>query len=183
MLDPIPTIEPCFHRLAEWVTSEKTSARHQVVCTWTVLAQERSYEARVTKAAADPCQLVGESGGQQGLRFLRQALPDILAKRTDFLSPRMVSIIADLASAWRQLDERIEPVTDEIETLAKSDSSCFPRAAVGSKRIAHRRIDRLRESHNHVEFGIAHALESNPPRARACCVSHGYLGCRICRFR
>jgi transposase len=36
----------------------------------------------------------------------------------------MVRIIADLASDWRQLDERIEPVTDEIETLAKSDSSC-----------------------------------------------------------
>ena len=61
---------------------------------------------------------------RQGLRFLRQALPDILAKRTDVLSPRMVRIIADLASDWRQLDERIEPVTDEIETLAKSDSSC-----------------------------------------------------------
>ena len=61
---------------------------------------------------------------RQGLRFLRQALPDILAKRTDVLSPRMVRIIADLASDWRQLDERIEPVTDEIETLAKSDSTC-----------------------------------------------------------
>ena len=41
---------------------------------------------------------------RQGLRFLRQALPDILAKRTDVLSPRMVRIIADLASDWRQLD-------------------------------------------------------------------------------
>src|ERR1700757_1970072 len=61
---------------------------------------------------------------RQGLRFLRQALPDILAKRTDVLSPRMVRIVADLASDWRQLDERIEPVTDEIEALAKSDSSC-----------------------------------------------------------
>jgi transposase len=61
---------------------------------------------------------------RQGLRFLRQALPDILAKRTDVLSPRMVRIVADLASDWRQLDERIEPVTDEIETLAKSDGSC-----------------------------------------------------------
>jgi len=57
---------------------------------------------------------------RQGLRFLRQLLPDILAKRTDVLSPRMVRIVADLASDWRQLDERIEPVTDEIETLAKS---------------------------------------------------------------
>ena len=45
--------------------------------------------------------------------------PDILAKRTDVLSPRMVRIVADLASDWRQLDERIELVTDEIETLAK----------------------------------------------------------------
>jgi transposase len=61
---------------------------------------------------------------RQGQRFLRQLLPDILAKRTDVLSPRMVRIISDLASDWRQLDERIEPVTDEIETLAKSDDSC-----------------------------------------------------------
>jgi transposase len=61
---------------------------------------------------------------RQGLRFLRHALPDILAKRTDVLSPRMVRIVADLASDWRRLDERIEPVTDEIETLAKSDNSC-----------------------------------------------------------
>ena len=61
---------------------------------------------------------------RQGLRFLRQALPDILAKRTDVLSPRMVRVVADLASDWRQLDERIEPVTDEIETLAKSDDCC-----------------------------------------------------------
>ena len=61
---------------------------------------------------------------RQGLRFLRQTLPDILAKRTDVLSPRMVRIVADLASDWWQLDERIEAVTDEIKTLAKSDDSC-----------------------------------------------------------
>jgi len=61
---------------------------------------------------------------RQGLRFLRQALPDILAKRTDVLSPRMARIVADLASDWRQLDERIEAVTDEIKTLAKSDDNC-----------------------------------------------------------
>ena len=36
----------------------------------------------------------------------------------------MIRIVADLASDWRQLDERIEAVTDEIETLAKSDDSC-----------------------------------------------------------
>jgi transposase len=61
---------------------------------------------------------------RQGLRFLRQQLPDILAKRTDVLSPRMARIVADLASDWRRLDERIETVTNEIGTLAKSDDSC-----------------------------------------------------------
>ena len=61
---------------------------------------------------------------RQGLRFLRQQLPDILAKRTDVLSPRMVRIVIDLASHWRELDKRIENVTDEIETLAKSDDNC-----------------------------------------------------------
>jgi len=34
---------------------------------------------------------------RQGLRFLRQALPDILANRTDLLTPRMVNMIKDLA--------------------------------------------------------------------------------------
>jgi hypothetical protein len=58
------------------------------------------------------------------LRFLRHLLPDILAKRTDVLSPRMARIVSDLAGDWRQLDERIEAVTDEIETRAKSDDSC-----------------------------------------------------------
>ena len=61
---------------------------------------------------------------RQGLRFLRQLLPDILAKRTDVLSPRMARIVSDLAGDWRQLDDRIETVTDEIETLAKNDDSC-----------------------------------------------------------
>jgi len=61
---------------------------------------------------------------RQGLRFLRQLLPDILAKRTDVLSPRMVRIVSDLAGDWRQLDDRIETVTDEIETLAKADYNC-----------------------------------------------------------
>jgi transposase len=61
---------------------------------------------------------------RQGPRFLRHLLPDILAKRTDVLSPRMVRIVSDLVGDWRQLDERIETVTDEIETLAKADDSC-----------------------------------------------------------
>jgi transposase len=61
---------------------------------------------------------------RQGLRFLRQQLPEILAKRTDVLSPRMIRIVADLSGDWRRLDERIEHVTEEIEVLAHSTETC-----------------------------------------------------------
>ena len=40
---------------------------------------------------------------RQGLRFLRQQLPDILARRIDVLSPRMSRIIEDLGGDWRRL--------------------------------------------------------------------------------
>ena len=42
---------------------------------------------------------------RQGLRFLRAQLPEVLAKRTDILSDRMVRVIEDLAADWRRLDE------------------------------------------------------------------------------
>jgi transposase len=45
---------------------------------------------------------------RQGHRFLRHLLPDILAKRTDVLSPRMVRLVSDLVGDWLQLDERID---------------------------------------------------------------------------
>jgi transposase len=46
---------------------------------------------------------------RQGLRFLHQQLPEIVAKRIDVLSPRMIRIVEDLsdpvaayrAAAWR----------------------------------------------------------------------------------
>jgi transposase len=60
---------------------------------------------------------------RQGLRFLRQQLPEILAKRIDVLSPRMIRIIEDLSGDWR-LDERIQQVTEEIEVLAHGSESC-----------------------------------------------------------
>ena len=61
---------------------------------------------------------------RQGLRFLRQQLPDILAKRGDVLSPRMIRIIEDLSGDWRRLDERIQHITEEIDVLANSSESC-----------------------------------------------------------
>lgn len=61
---------------------------------------------------------------RQGIRFLRQQLPEILAKRIDVLSPRMSRIIEELSSDWRRLDERIDHVTEEIEVLARGSESC-----------------------------------------------------------
>ena len=61
---------------------------------------------------------------RQGQRFLRAALPDILSRETDLLSPRMIRMIADLKGDWRHLDERLEDVTDEIEALAMADEAC-----------------------------------------------------------
>jgi len=55
---------------------------------------------------------------RQRHRFLRQQLPEILARRIDVSSPRMIGIIEDLSGDWRRLDERIERVTEEIEQLA-----------------------------------------------------------------
>ena len=61
---------------------------------------------------------------RQGHHFLRKQLPQLLATRTDVLSPRMIRIIEDLMADWNYLDERIERVTDEIEALAGADEGC-----------------------------------------------------------
>ena len=63
---------------------------------------------------------------RQGLRFLRQQLPQIMATRTDVLSPRMVRIIGELITDWEYLDERIERVTDEVEALARTHPAALP---------------------------------------------------------
>ena len=60
----------------------------------------------------------------QGLHRLRAALPGILATRTDVLSPRLQHVIVDLVADWRRLDERIDAVSLEIETLANQDAGC-----------------------------------------------------------
>src|SRR4029450_3499325 len=57
----------------------------------------------------------------QGPAGLRQALPSILAQRTDQLSPLLLRLLEDLVDDWRHLDARIGDVTTQIETLAKQD--------------------------------------------------------------
>jgi transposase len=61
---------------------------------------------------------------RQGLRFLRTELPDILAQRSDVLSPRMVHLIEDLAGDWRRLDERIEGLSTDITNVVAQDPAC-----------------------------------------------------------
>jgi transposase len=61
---------------------------------------------------------------RQGQRFLRAELPRILATPPEVLSPRMVRIIEGLAGDWRRLDERVEGLSSEIDTIARQDSSC-----------------------------------------------------------
>jgi transposase len=61
---------------------------------------------------------------RQGPSALRHALPDIVAKRTDVLSPRMVRLTEGLMDDWRRLDTRIDEVTTEIETVVKQDADC-----------------------------------------------------------
>src|SRR6202163_614177 len=61
---------------------------------------------------------------RQGLRFLRAELPRILTTPPDVLSPRMVRIVEDLAGDWRQLDERVERLSNEIEAIARQDAGC-----------------------------------------------------------
>ena len=58
---------------------------------------------------------------RQGVVPLRKALPDILNSNTDILSPRIVSLIADLMQDWRRLDERIELCRPRSKALARQD--------------------------------------------------------------
>ena len=61
---------------------------------------------------------------RQGPAGLREALPTILAQRTDVLSPRMRHLIEDLAGDWRRLDDRIDALTRDITVLARQDAGC-----------------------------------------------------------
>jgi transposase len=61
---------------------------------------------------------------RQGATALRSALPDLLATRSDVLSPRVLRLIEDLMADWRRLDARVESTTAEIEALVDQDEHC-----------------------------------------------------------
>ncbi len=61
---------------------------------------------------------------RQGARFLQAALPDILGRHAELLSARMVQVIGELSGDLHHLNQRLDAVTAEIETLAKADDAC-----------------------------------------------------------
>ena len=60
----------------------------------------------------------------QRRRNLELALPRILADEVLQLSPRLRLLLAELREEWRELDGRIEALTQEIERAAKADPAC-----------------------------------------------------------
>ena len=54
-------------------------------------------------------------------RALETALPNIMANASIPISTRMRTLIGDMIDEWRQLDERIDQITGEIELLAKAE--------------------------------------------------------------
>jgi transposase len=61
---------------------------------------------------------------RQGPRPLRKVLPEVLSSPPEALSPRILRLIAELDQDWRRLDERIEVVSAEIESLSQNDAAC-----------------------------------------------------------
>jgi transposase len=61
---------------------------------------------------------------RQGQRFLRAALPSILAAPPEILSAHIVRLIEDFAADWQRLDERIDELSSEIKAAATEDSGC-----------------------------------------------------------
>jgi transposase len=98
---------------------------------------------------------------RQRLHWRRHALPDILAQRTDVLSPRMIRILADLARDLRHLDERIDAVTGEIEALCKNSEACRHLVTIPG-------IGPIISSAMVAAIGNGHSIHAGP---RFCCLA------------
>jgi transposase len=59
-----------------------------------------------------------------GSRALRNSLMAILENRRDEISQRMRSLIVGLYEDWIGLDERIEAIAGEIETIGEKEAHC-----------------------------------------------------------
>src|SRR5262249_33881021 len=61
---------------------------------------------------------------RQGPGPLRKVLPEILSSPPEALSPRLVRLIAELDEDWRRLDERLQALSAEIESLSENYPAC-----------------------------------------------------------
>jgi transposase len=61
---------------------------------------------------------------RQGPRPLRGVLPEVLSSPPEALSPRLLRLIAELDEDWRRLDERLQALSAEIESLSDNDAAC-----------------------------------------------------------
>lgn len=59
-----------------------------------------------------------------GAHALRKSLLPILETRAEEISPRMHDLIIGLYEDWLWLDERVETLTAEIESISKSEANC-----------------------------------------------------------
>jgi transposase len=55
---------------------------------------------------------------------LKQAMPEILENADANLTPRMRNLISPLWSEWKDLDQQIVAMNDEVEQIASSDPAC-----------------------------------------------------------
>ena len=61
---------------------------------------------------------------RQGPRPLRKVLPEILGSPPQALSPRILRLITDLDEDWRRLDDHIEVLSAETQSLSENDPAC-----------------------------------------------------------
>ena len=61
---------------------------------------------------------------RQGPAPLRKVLSEILSSPPEALSPRLLRLISELDEDWRRLDERLQALSAEIQSLSDNDAAC-----------------------------------------------------------
>src|SRR3954451_3270003 len=61
---------------------------------------------------------------RKGASYLRQQLLDVFSDPASLFSGRILKLLSELRQEWDRLEEQIEEVSREIQTVAKQDESC-----------------------------------------------------------
>ena len=76
---------------------------------------------------------------------LRERMPEILENAEEDLTPRMRNLLALLWNEWKDLEQQIVEMNDEVERIASSDAACTAAQADPRHRPAGRNRDRGRD--------------------------------------